>query len=111
MQLVLFNPEIGPYQVLPRRARMDLGAMVIKGYSAFPKLRQQWNLIIRLFSVISRTLIMRGFYPSVEMQSMYSTAPADWAHSLLNDPKVYIYIYIYIYISLRKNNETNHKGL
>ena len=30
MPLVLFNPLIGPYQVLPRRARVDLGAMAIK---------------------------------------------------------------------------------
>ena len=26
-----------PYQVLPFRARVDLGAMAIKGCSAFPK--------------------------------------------------------------------------
>ena len=26
-----------PYQVLPLRARVDLGAMAMKGYSAFPK--------------------------------------------------------------------------
>ena len=37
MPLVLFNPYIGPYQVLPLRARVDLGAMAMKGYSAFPK--------------------------------------------------------------------------
>ena len=37
MLLVLFNPWIWPYQVLPLRARVDLGAMTIKGYSAFPK--------------------------------------------------------------------------
>ena len=37
MLLVLFNPLIGPYQVLPFRARVDLGAMAMKGYSAFPK--------------------------------------------------------------------------
>ena len=37
MLLVLFNPYTGPYQVLPPRARMDLEAMAIKGYSAFPK--------------------------------------------------------------------------
>ena len=35
--LVLFNHKIGPYQVLPLRARVDLGAMEMKGYSAFPK--------------------------------------------------------------------------
>ena len=37
MPLVLFNPYIGPYQVLPCRARVDLGTMAIEGYSAFPK--------------------------------------------------------------------------
>ena len=33
MPLVLFNP----CQVLPRRARVDQGAIAIKGYSAFHK--------------------------------------------------------------------------
>ena len=28
---------MGPYQVLHLRARVDLGAMAMKGYSAFPK--------------------------------------------------------------------------
>ena len=37
MPLVLYNPQIGPYQVPPRRARVDLGVMAIKGCSAFPK--------------------------------------------------------------------------
>ena len=37
MQLILFNLKIGPDQVLPIRARVDLGGMAIKGYSAFPK--------------------------------------------------------------------------
>ena len=36
-QTVLFNTLIGSYQVLPLWARMDLGAMAIKGYSTFPK--------------------------------------------------------------------------
>ena len=44
--------------------------------------QQYWNLIIRLFSVISRILIEGGAYPSAEKQSVYSTAPADW--SILN---------------------------
>ncbi len=34
-QTALFNSKIGPYQVLLLFA--DLGAMVIKGHSAFPK--------------------------------------------------------------------------
>ena len=37
MQLVLFNPLIGPNQVLPFRARVDQGAMAMKRWSAFPK--------------------------------------------------------------------------
>ena len=37
MTLVIFNQWIGPYQVLPCRARVDLGAMAMKGYSALPK--------------------------------------------------------------------------
>ena len=36
-QAVLFNPLIGPYQVLPLWARMNLGAMAMKGYSTFLK--------------------------------------------------------------------------
>ena len=36
-QVVLFNQLIGPYQVLPLRDRVDLGAMAVKEYSAFPK--------------------------------------------------------------------------
>ena len=37
MQLVLFNPLIGLYKVLPFRARVDLGAMAMKGCAVFPK--------------------------------------------------------------------------
>ena len=33
----LFDPLIGPYQVLPRRVKEDLGAMTMKRYSAFPQ--------------------------------------------------------------------------
>ena len=37
MPLVLFNPYIGPYQVLPFQARVDLRAMAMKGCSVLPK--------------------------------------------------------------------------
>ena len=37
MLLVLFKPLIGPYQMQPRRARVNLGAIAMKGRSAFPK--------------------------------------------------------------------------
>ena len=35
--LFLFDPQIGPYQVQPHRARVDEGAKAMKGYSGFPK--------------------------------------------------------------------------
>ena len=79
MQLVLFILLIGPYQVLPFWVRVNLGAMAMKGCSAFPKLQYRWNLTIRFFSVISMTLIGVGPYPSAEVQSVYSTAPANRA--------------------------------
>ena len=37
MPLILLNPYIGPYQMLPHRARMDLGALAMKGFTAFSK--------------------------------------------------------------------------
>ena len=49
-----------------------------RGTPHSPKLQLCWKLSIRLFSVISRTLF-GGSYPSAEVQSVYSTAPADWA--------------------------------
>ena len=36
-QTFLFCPLIGPYQVVPLRARVDLETMAMKGYSTFPK--------------------------------------------------------------------------
>ena len=48
----------------------------------FPKILYYWNLTIRLFSVILRTKIGES-YPSAEMQSVYSTAPADCAKWIL----------------------------
>ena len=52
-QFVLFDPLIGPYQELPFWVREDLEAMAMKGT---PNL-QSWSLGIRLFNVISRTLV------------------------------------------------------
>ena len=49
-----------------------------------PKIQHYWSLTIRLFSVISRTLVGES-YPSAEMQSVCSTAPADLAYNALND--------------------------
>ena len=43
--------------MLPLRARGDLGAMAMKGTPHSPKLQRHWDLTIRLFSVISWTLV------------------------------------------------------
>ena len=43
------------------------------------KLQHYWSLTIRLFNVISKTLVGGWSYPSAEMQSVYSTVPSDWA--------------------------------
>ena len=78
MPLVLFNPIIGSYQVLPRRGRVDLGAMAMKGCSVYPKspaLLEPHHQIV--YSHV-RTLV-GGLYPYAEVQSVDSTAPADWA--------------------------------
>ena len=80
MLLVLFNPYIGPYQVLPLRARVDLEAMAMKGYSAFPKAPALLEPYHQIIYCHIRTLVVGGVsYPSAEKQSVYSTAPADWA--------------------------------
>ena len=62
----------------PLRARVDLGAMAIKGTPHSPKLEHYWRLTIRLFSVIPKTLI-EGILHG-EVQSVYSTAPTNWAN-------------------------------
>ena len=77
--LVLFDLWIEPYQVLPLWARVDLGEMAITGYSAVPRSSNiteasQSNCLV---SYSGHSLM--GSYPSVEKQSVYSTAPADWA--------------------------------
>ena len=66
--------------MLPLRARVDLGAMAMKGYSTFPKAPTLLEPHHQIFNVISRTLVGGGSYPSAEKQSVYSTAPADWAN-------------------------------
>ena len=72
------------YQVLSLQVRVDLGVMAIKGYSVSPKL-QDWNLTIRWFNVISRTIVEGGgSYPSAEWQLVYSVTPAVWAAPVMS---------------------------
>ncbi len=60
--------RLDPYQVLPFRARVDLGAMAMKGYSAFTKQQHYWNLTKRLPVIISGTLL-RGSLTSLQRSS------------------------------------------
>ena len=54
---LLFNTSIGLYQVRPFRARVNMGAITMKGTPYFSKLQYYWILTIRLFNSISRTLV------------------------------------------------------
>ena len=52
--------------------------MAMKGYSAFPK---ALTLLESLSDILvsDQEYLLRVSYPSAEKQSVYSTAPADWA--------------------------------
>ena len=58
MPLVLFNPKIEPYQVLPHWEQWQW-----RGAPYSPKLQYYWDLTVRLFSVIYRTLFRAGVLP------------------------------------------------
>ena len=75
MQLVLFNPYIGLYQVLPRRARLDLGSMAMKGCSAFPKAPASLETHHQIVYCHIQDTYWWVSYPSAEVQSVYFTAP------------------------------------
>ena len=78
-QTVLFDLFIGPIQMLPLRAIMDLGAMAMKRYSTLSKapalLEPRYQFVL---CHTQDSHCWWGFYSSAEMRSMYSTAPADW---------------------------------
>ena len=73
--LILFNPN----QVLPLQARVNLGAMAMKGCSTFPKapalLEPQYQIV--LYHI--QDSHCRGSLSSAEKQSVYSTLPVNWA--------------------------------
>ena len=84
MQLVLFKLLIGPYHVLPFWARVDLEAMAMKGVLHIPPSSSiigtppsDW-----LVSYPGHSWGW-GSYPSAEVQSVYSTAPANWTKDIL----------------------------
>ena len=117
---------IGPYQVLPFQARVHLGAMAMKGYSTFPKevlcIPQSSSITGASPSgcLVSYSGHSLGeFYPSAEMQSLYSVAPANWTRlcqwekkfvlaSLFNGISIFM-SYLMAMSSLEKNG--NSPGL
>ena len=62
-QFYLFELLIESYLVLPLWASVVLRGIAIKGYSAFQKLHHYWNLTIRLFCVVYRTLVVGSLTP------------------------------------------------
>ena len=67
-----------PYQLLPLRARVDKGAMAMKGFFAI--LKALASLETHHQIVLCHILdSLEGFYPSAEKQLVYSIAPSDWA--------------------------------
>ena len=86
--LILFNLLIGSLSVTTMPGQNEPGSHGNEGIlHVSQKLQNYWSITIRLFSVISRTLVVvvvvgGGSYPSAEVQSVYSTAPADWASTI-----------------------------
>ena len=67
--------------MLPFRARVNLGSIAMKGYSAFPKapaLLEPHNQIVQCHIQGTRC---NKFYTNAEMQSSYSIAEDDGTES------------------------------
>ena len=91
--------------MLPRQARVDLGAMVIKGYSTFSKLQHYWNLTIRLFCYNQdtrwgRLTSLQGCSRCILQPEptglIYIYACVCFYISVFMCSYIYIYIYIYV---------------
>ncbi len=98
MQLVLFNPLIGLYQVLPLRARVDLGAMVMKGFSAFSKAPASLERQHQIVWCHILDTHGGGGLTSLQRCSQYILQPQPTGQEI-------IYIYIYIYICCKKKKK------
>ena len=65
---VPFYPNMGPYQVLPLRIRVDLGVMVMKRYFTIPE--TPWHPMIKCHIWDNHG---SGSYASAVLESAYST--------------------------------------
>ena len=69
------------------RTRVNMGSTAIKGYSTFSKFQNYWSLTIRLFSVISRTLV-RGVLSFCKKTVCGSCSPS-WLGNDVNEEIIY----------------------
>ena len=97
---------MGPNQVLPLQARVDMGVMAMKGYSTFPKAPALLGpLIIKLFSVIYKTLIEER-----EVLSLWRDADSVYSTALLNklDNKESKYSYFFLLMEFFQDGNFVH---
>ena len=67
----------------------------------FPKLQHYWNLTIRLFSVISRTLVRGGLTPMQTCSRCIIQAQTTWDNlTVFNSDSVSSYLSISLYLSI-----------
>ena len=74
--------------------RLGRGSIYNRGAPYSPKLQHHWNHTIRLFSIISRTFVMRVLPPCRDAVGVFFSMN----NNLLPKYTVFINVYIYIYI-------------
>ena len=81
MPLVLFNPQIGPLSGATTPGQSGPGSDGNKGILRIPQSSSTAGTSPSDCLVLYPGHSLRwGSYPSAEKPSVYSTAPADWAH-------------------------------
>ena len=93
MLLVLFNPYIGPLSGATTLGQSGPGSNGNEGVLRFPQSSSIAGTSPSdcLVSYPGHSL---GSYPSAEVQSVYSTAPADWAREWLEKLRIINHRYI-----------------
>ena len=79
MQIVLFDPSIGPYQVLPLWARVD---QRIKQGLRVPQSSSITEASPSDYIVSYPGHLLEESYPFAEMHLVYSAAPTNWARRI-----------------------------
>ena len=86
MQLVLFNPQIGPLSGATTPGQSGPGSDGNEGILCIPQSSSiTWTSPSDCLASYPVHLLGGGLTSSAEMQSVYSTAPADWTSCILNN--------------------------